>query len=92
MTKEETLKGLECCADFLCDECPYKVYSHIDYKFRCNYKLIVDLKEAMPKAGSWTRYSSTMMICSSCGKHVPYHKYQYCPHCGSKNKMEVHYD
>lgn len=39
--------------------------------------------------GSWTKYSSTMMICSSCGKHVPYHKYQYCPHCGSKNKMEV---
>lgn len=39
--------------------------------------------------GRWTRYSSTMMICSSCGKHVPYHKYQYCPHCGSKNKMEA---
>lgn len=39
--------------------------------------------------GSWTRYSSTMMSCSNCGKHVPYHKYQYCPHCGSKNKMEV---
>lgn len=41
------------------------------------------------RTGRWTMYSSTMMCCSSCGKHVPYHKYQYCPHCGSKNKMEV---
>ena len=39
--------------------------------------------------GSWSNYSATMMECSNCKKHVPYHKYQYCPHCGSKNKMEV---
>ena len=39
--------------------------------------------------GSWSNYSSTMMECSTCKKHVPYHRYAYCPHCGSKNKMEV---
>ena len=39
--------------------------------------------------GVWKLYSSTMMECSVCGKHVPYHRYQYCPHCGSKNSMEV---
>ena len=39
--------------------------------------------------GNWSNYSSTMMECSNCKKHVPYHKYQYCPHCGSKNKMEA---
>lgn len=39
--------------------------------------------------GVWKLYSSTMMECSVCGKHVPYHRYQYCPHCGSKNNMEV---
>ena len=44
MTKEETLKGLKCCADFLCDDCPYQIYSHDEYKMRCNYKLIKDLK------------------------------------------------
>lgn len=37
--------------------------------------------------GIWSNYSSTMMECSNCKKHVPYHRYQYCPHCGSKNKM-----
>ena len=39
-----------------------------------------------PKEGTWSNYSSTMMECSNCKKHVPYHRYQYCPHCGSKNK------
>ena len=98
MTREETLKGLKACAEFLCDECPYKIYSHVDYKFRCNYKLISDLaaldglgtiERSESTTGSWSTYSSTMMECSNCKKHVPYHKYQYCPHCGSKNKMEV---
>lgn len=35
-----------------------------------------------PKAGTWTRYSSTMMECSACKEHVPYHRYEFCPHCG----------
>ena len=38
--------------------------------------------------GTWSNYSSTMMECSNCKKHVPYHRYQYCPHCGSKNKIK----
>jgi hypothetical protein len=88
MTREEALKGLECCADFECGECPYKIYSHIDYKFRCNYKLISDLKEIMPKAGTWKDYSSTMMECSVCQRHVPYHRYEFCPHCGTKMTKE----
>lgn len=45
MTQEETIKGLKCCSDFLCNECPYKVYEHIDYKLRCIHKLIVDINE-----------------------------------------------
>jgi predicted amidophosphoribosyltransferase len=32
-------------------------------------------------------YSSTMMECSKCKKHVPYHRYNYCPHCGAKMTM-----
>jgi uncharacterized OB-fold protein len=39
--------------------------------------------------GIWKLYSSTMMECSVCGKHVPYHRYRYCPHCGSRNSMEA---
>lgn len=36
--------------------------------------------------GTWKDYSSTMMECSNCKKHVPYHRYTFCPHCGSKNR------
>ena len=36
------------------------------------------------KLGVWKDYSSTMMECSVCEKHVPYHKYKYCPNCGSR--------
>ena len=91
MTKEETLKGLRCCSEFECGECPYKIYEDAGrtYVLRCIHKLMVDLNELMNKTGTWTNYSSTMMECSNCKKHVPYHKYNYCPHCGSKNKMEV---
>lgn len=39
-------------------------------------------------AGTWSNYSATMMECSNCKKHVPYHRYKFCPHCGSKNKMK----
>jgi hypothetical protein len=39
-------------------------------------------------SGIWSNYSSTMMECSNCKKHVPYHRYTYCPHCGSKMSKE----
>ena len=49
MTREEILKGLECCSEFLCGECPYrKFYSH-DYPLKCIHKLLVDLKELYDK-------------------------------------------
>ena len=38
--------------------------------------------------GTWKNYSSTMMECSECKKHVPYHRYEFCPHCGAKMKKE----
>lgn len=47
MTKNEVLKGLECCKEYLCDECPYQKYDHIEYKLRCIHKLIADLAELM---------------------------------------------
>ena len=39
-------------------------------------------------AGTWKQYSSTMMECSECQKHVPYHRYAFCPHCGAKMAKE----
>lgn len=34
--------------------------------------------------GCWTRYSTTMMSCSACGRHTARHKFKYCPHCGAR--------
>lgn len=34
--------------------------------------------------GRWEHYSTTMMVCSICGKHVAWHRYNYCPNCGAR--------
>lgn len=39
--------------------------------------------------GHWDNYSTTMMECSRCKKHVPKHRYKYCPECGSKMVPKV---
>lgn len=36
------------------------------------------------RQGHWKRYSTSMMECSQCGKHVARHRYYYCPNCGAK--------
>ena len=51
-------------------------------------EFLIDEEYRLIKHGTWKLYSSTMMECSNCKKHVPYHRYKYCPHCGSKNEME----
>ena len=43
MEKSNILKGLECCTEFLCDECPYEKYDIKDKPLTCVHKLIVDL-------------------------------------------------
>jgi polyhydroxyalkanoate synthesis regulator phasin len=40
------------------------------------------------RTGVWINYSSTMMECSACKKHVSYHRYEFCPHCGAKMKKD----
>jgi hypothetical protein len=47
-------------------------------------EIIYGLGYKKQTAGTWISYSSTMMECSVCKRHVPYHKYEFCPHCGSK--------
>lgn len=43
MTKEEILKGIKACSEFICDECPYQIYDSKDYPLRCMYFLIKDI-------------------------------------------------
>lgn len=87
MTREETLKGLECCAEFLCSECPYKIYEHVDYKLRCIHKLIVDLNESKQTVGRWIKAECSEKngdsSCSVCG-HWDWSDCNYCSSCGSK--------
>ena len=46
-----------------------------------NERPIEDVVEV--KHGHWKHYSTTMMECSSCKRHVPRHKYEFCPYCGA---------
>lgn len=34
--------------------------------------------------GEWKYYSPTMQECSVCKKHMPRHRYEFCPRCGAK--------
>ena len=60
----------------------------------CNPKWIYHkIKECLDKApavdarpvvyGNWLDYSTTMMECSICKKHVTRHRYKFCPECGA---------
>jgi len=63
---------------------------YLDWKTVVSFIFDATAEEVAPVIhGSWSNYSSTMMECSNCKKHVPYHRYTFCPHCGSKNKMEA---
>lgn len=48
MTLEEILKGLNCCSEFLCKECPYNQYASSNYILKCMHKLMVDLQKNLP--------------------------------------------
>ena len=47
----------------------------------------VNAREAV--TGQWDNYSTSMMECSICKRHVPRHRYQFCPHCGGVMNLEV---
>lgn len=44
MDKNETITGFKCCVEFLCGECPYKIYYSHDYPLKCMHKLLEDLQ------------------------------------------------
>ena len=80
MTKEETIKEMESVIRDLINP-----YNNHDIEVEA-WHLVEEEGWYKQIEGIWKLYSSTMMECSNCKKHVPYHRYQYCPHCGSKNK------
>ena len=41
--KDTILKGLECCVEFLCKECPYQFLDDHEHPLRCIHTLITDI-------------------------------------------------
>ena len=41
--REEVLKGLECCVDFCCNDCPYHYLDSKEYPIRCIHSLLTDV-------------------------------------------------
>lgn len=91
MTREETLKGLSCCSEFLCGECPYNIYHSHDYPIKCMHKLMVDLYALNLKDGTWIKAECSEKngnaTCSACG-HWDWSDCKYCSNCGAKMKKD----
>ena len=87
LNKEDTLKGLECCSEFLCGECPYQIYEGPKgvYTLRCINKLMNDLASTMEPVKY--RQENGRYICPVCEKDAT-HMFmglfsEHCPHCGT---------
>lgn len=91
MTKDEVLKGLECCADFMCKGCPYQKFSDQTYTLRCMHRLMSDMEALFLKPGSWRLETDEEepnpmfkhVVCSECGKSAN-NTYNFCPECGKR--------
>ena len=67
----------------------YKICTCIERNGHCvvpqrHARILYDLGYKKSVEGTWKNYSSTMMECSVCKKHVPWHRYKFCPECGSR--------
>lgn len=88
--KSKALKGLKCCAEFLCGECPYAEHQHIEYKLRCSHIMHQDLTEVLePKeiirVSCYDNGFPDEMKCPSCGKFLGFITNEWkrhCPDCG----------
>lgn len=47
MSREEILKSIDCCSEFLCGECPYSKYEDSRHILKCNHRLMSDIKELL---------------------------------------------
>ena len=83
-------KGLKCCAEFLCSECPYAEYQHIEYKLQCIHKLHMDLVEVLEpnqvvRKPCYNENYPDEFYCPRCGKRLGFVTQEWtkhCPKCG----------
>lgn len=95
MERDKAIKGLQCCSEFLCGECPYNIYENKDYPLRCVYKMMEDLNKSYEiieniKNGKMHR---KMSCCDwDCTQMTMWMTPNYCPNCGAsinKNIVEM---
>ena len=75
------------------DEAPLAIRKMFSPEGCKNFMELVGI-DTWPTQGTWNYYSTTMMECSVCGKHVARHRYKFCPECGTKMlpKTPLHKD
>ena len=91
MIREEVFKGLACCADFMCKDCPYQKFSDQTYTLRCMHRLMSNMEKLFLKPGSWRLETDEeepspmfkLVVCSDCGKTAN-NTYNFCPECGKR--------
>jgi hypothetical protein len=49
-----------------------------------NKHAIMEVLNRASTRGKWLYYSTTMMECSVCKRHVARHRFAFCPHCGTE--------
>ena len=92
--KTKALKGLECCVEFLCDECPYAEYQHITYKLQCSHKMHQDLFKTLKSKKVIQIKSSEFpdsVYCPNCYKFLGFitNKHlKFCNECGQALKYK----
>ena len=102
LDKDKIFKGIDCCSEFLCDDCPYHKYHHDEYKNRCSYKLMLDIKQLKDECGfpdtidrRWEpqkkfapNFGVNVIVEYQCSEcgHFETHQTNYCPQCGCKLK------
>lgn len=75
MDRDKLFKGVECCANYLCGECPYAGLQHSFYKERCMHQMLEDLNK-------WIKSTCIpqLPIVKVCDKNLSDIEF-YCPKC-----------
>ena len=89
--RSKAVKGLKCCAEFLCGECPYAEHQHIEYKLQCVHKMHMDLAEILESKKTREEQlphqdaSEREHYCPTCNKFLGFHfnyRKKFCSECG----------
>ena len=53
MNVNDVIKGIDCCSEFMCGGCPYKIYESKDYPLKCIHNLMEDIKKCKDTDASY---------------------------------------